>query len=69
MGDSSDNIPKVFKRLGTKTMLKLYNDKTLLEKKFRENEGSFKRYCLNRTLVDFKNIPQKYTTRFTHLNI
>ena len=69
MGDPSDNIPKVFRRLGEKTMLKLYNDKTLLEKKFRENEGSFKRYCLNRTLVDFKNIPEKYIDSFTHLKI
>ena len=64
MGDPSDNIPKVFNRLGKKTMLKLYNDKTLLEKKFSENEGSFKQYCLNRTLVDFKNIPQKYSAEF-----
>mgnify|MGYP006143252963 FL=1 len=64
MGDPSDNIPKVFRRLGEKTMLKLYNDKTLLEKKFRENEGSFKQYCLNRTLVDFKNIPEKYVVNF-----
>ena len=64
MGDPSDNIPKVFKRLGKKTMLKLYNSPKLLEKKFRENEGSFKQYCLNRTLVDFKNIPIKYLKKF-----
>lgn len=64
LGDPSDNIPKVFHRLGKKTMLKLYNDKKLLKKKFLENEGSFKQYCLNRTLVDFKNIPEKYITKF-----
>jgi len=67
MGDPSDNIPKVFKRLGKKTMLKLYNDSSLLEKKFRENEGSFKQYCLNRTLVDFKNIPPKYLIKFNKM--
>mgnify|MGYP000252814311 CR=1 FL=1 len=34
LGDTSDNIPKVIKRLGEKTALKLYNDKDLLMKKF-----------------------------------
>ncbi len=67
LGDPSDNIPKVFKRLGKKTMLKLYNQPSLLEKKFKENEGSFKQYCLNRTLVDFKNIPPKYVKRFSEI--
>lgn len=57
LGDSSDNIPKVIPRLGDKTSLKLYNDKELLLKKFRQNEGSFKQYCLNRMLVDFSYIP------------
>ena len=69
MGDPSDNIPKVFNRLGIKTTLKLYKDKNLLEKKFRENEGSFKQYCLNRTLIDFKNIPESYLTKFAEIFI
>jgi len=64
LGDPSDNIPKVFKRLGKKTMMKLYNNPELLEKKFNETEGSQVQYNLNRTLVDFKNIPAKYSVKF-----
>ena len=67
LGDPSDNIPKVFKRLGVKTMLKLYNDPALLQSKFTENPGSFRQYCLNRTLVDFQNIPQSYYSQFDEI--
>ena len=67
LGDPSDNIPKVFKRLGVKTMLKLYNDPQLLHSKFTENPGSFTQYCLNRTLVDFQNIPKPYYSKFDEI--
>jgi 5'-3' exonuclease len=71
LGDTSDNIPKVIKRLGEKTALKLYNDKDLLMKKFSDNPGSFKQYSLNRLLVDFKYIPAElvsYYNKHTTVN-
>ena len=70
LGDTSDNIPKVIKRLGEKTALKLYNDKDLLLKKFRDNPGSFKQYCLNRLLVDFRYLPielEEYYSKNTNV--
>ena len=47
-----------------KTMLKLYNDKNLLQQKFLKEEGSEERYKLNRQLVDFKYIPQQFQDKF-----
>ena len=57
LGDSSDNIPKVFSGVGEKTAVKLYNNPNLLLDKFRKNKESFNRYIINRLLVDFKYIP------------
>ena len=57
LGDSSDNIPKVFSGVGEKTAVKLYNNPNLLLDKFRKNKESFNRYITNRLLVDFKYIP------------
>ena len=59
LGDPSDNIMKIEKGLGEKTALKLYNDKNLLLKKFREDKELFKKYNLNRLLVDFNYIPNE----------
>ena len=58
LGDSSDNIPKVFSGVGEKTAVKLYNDNKLLLTKFRKEPGTFEKYIKNRTLVDFKYIPE-----------
>jgi 5'-3' exonuclease len=57
VGDKSDNIPQVFKRVGVKTALKLYDDKKLLLAKFRDDKKSFERFCFNKLLIDFKYIP------------
>jgi len=57
LGDKSDNIPKVFNRVGEKTALKIYDDKKLLLQKFRDNKGSFEQFCFNKLLIDFKYIP------------
>lgn len=65
LGDNSDNIPRVFNRCGKKTMLKLYEDKSLLEEKFKKEEGSKERYNLNRQLVDFSYIPKELQMKFS----
>ena len=57
LGDSSDNIPKVFNGVGEKTAIKLYNDYNLLVTRFRKEPDSFHKYTKNRLLVDFKYIP------------
>lgn len=67
LGDSSDNIDKVFEKVGPKTAIKLYNDRNLLLKKFEEQPDSFHRYCVNRSLVDFKYIPDIYIDLFDQL--
>ena len=57
VGDSSDNISKVFTGVAERTAVKLYNDPDMLLEKFRKNKGSFEKYVINRLLVDFKYIP------------
>ena len=64
LGDPSDNIPKVFKRMGEKTAIKLYNNPNLLEKKFNDNPETKKQYDLNRLLIDFSYIPQQLIDDF-----
>ena len=66
LGDSSDNIKKILPRLGEKTALKLYDNKKELLNKFLENPDSFKNYCLNRLLVDFKYIPYELSNYFNN---
>ena len=64
LGDGSDNIPKVFKGVGEKTAIKLYNSNKLLLEKFKQNPSSFERYALNRLLVDFAYIPKHLEDNF-----
>ena len=64
IGDSSDNIKQIIPKLGVKTALKIYDDKKLLLKKFKEHPGSLEKYCLNRILIDFKNIPDELKNYF-----
>jgi len=56
-GDKSDNISGCFKRVGPKTLEKIYNDKTLLEEMFSKNKGSKDIYNSNKILIDFTCIP------------
>lgn len=56
-GDKSDNIPACFKRVGDKTAIKMYNNPDLLEKQFNTKVGSKDQFDLNKTLIDFTNIP------------
>lgn len=63
-GDKSDAIPGVFTNCGPKTALKLYNDKTLFEKKLKAEEGAEERFNRNKQLVDFKMIPSDLRAGF-----
>ena len=63
-GDKSDNIQPCFKRVGPKTFIKLYNNNELLQGMFKSNPGSKEVYTLNKTLIDFKFIPENLQEDF-----
>ncbi len=58
MGDTSDNISRVFPKCGIKTALKYSTDSELLEKKLNEDDSYKQKYILNTKLIDFEEIPQ-----------
>ena len=59
IGDKSDNIPAIHKKLGPKTVLKYLENKDELKKKLEDPE-IFKIYNRNKILIDMDNIPDKY---------
>ena len=63
MGDSSDNITSVFAKCGPKTALKCFTDPEYFESKLKK-EDAYKKYELNRLLVDFNSIPNDLETEF-----
>lgn len=63
-GDKSDNIKGVFKRCGSKTACKYYDDRELFEKKLKEEEGAMERYLLNKKIIDFNEIPEDLVNNF-----
>jgi 5'-3' exonuclease len=66
-GDKSDNIPSVFPKCGTKTAIKYYNDKELLNKKLLESDIFKTQYELNKTIIDFNCIPQDLYEEFINV--
>lgn len=58
LGDSADNIQKVFPRVGPKKVIKLIKDKSQLKQKLLENQDSTKQFLLNKKLISFKFIPK-----------
>jgi len=64
MGDNSDNIPSVFPKCGPKTAEKCIGDPEFFKKKMSDNEEYYKRYELNKLLVDFNCIPQELQKEF-----
>ncbi len=64
LGDTSDNIPKAFNKVGEKTAMQLYQDKNKLANKFKEQPDGFKIFSRNMTLIDFHNIPQELEDNF-----
>ena len=61
MGDPSDNLPKVFKRCGIKTLQKYIEDKTLLDSALDSDKEAKQKFYLNQQLIDFNNIPNEYS--------
>jgi len=63
MGDTSDNIPSIFKKCGPKTAIKCWNDRDYFEEKL-EKEDAYEKYEKNRLIVDFSSIPTIYVDAF-----
>lgn len=63
-GDKSDNIKSVFSRCGIKTAAKYFHDRDVFEKKLNADETARSIYELNKTLIDFNNIPEELVERF-----
>jgi 5'-3' exonuclease len=59
-GDISDNIPSSFPKCGPKTALKCLQDQEFLNKKLNQNPQYIQQFELNKTLIDFNNIPDVY---------
>jgi 5'-3' exonuclease len=73
MGDTSDNIPSAFPKCGPKTAQKCIEDPEFFKKKMAGNPDYFNQYELNKTIVDFNNIPEELVNEFlqfsNYLNI
>ena len=59
LGDASDNIPKVFDKVGPKKALKLIRDKDALKAKLKESQASAKQFKLNKQLICFSEMPKE----------
>lgn len=57
MGDKSDNIPSIARKVGEKTSAKLAVDRASLEALFTRVPSSRGQYDLNRLLISFESIP------------
>ena len=64
MGDPSDTIPSVFPKCGPKTAQKCLDEPEFFKKKMADNPEYYKQYELNKTLVDFNNIPEVLVKEF-----
>ena len=60
LGDKSDNIPPIAPRIGEKTALKLAKNPELLETLLNSSSIIRNRYIVNKELIDFEYIPQKF---------
>jgi 5'-3' exonuclease len=60
LGDKSDNISAISKKIGEKTALKLVNNSALLEELVKNSDTKAK-YELNTLLIDFNSIPSEHT--------
>lgn len=63
MGDTSDNIPSIFKKCGPKTAIKCWNDRNYFEERLKK-ENAFEKYEKNRLIVDFNCIPEVHIDAF-----
>ena len=60
MGDKSDNIPCIQKKVGPKTAEKLARDDEAFATFCEKNPDAKRQYELNKTLIDFRCIPIEY---------
>jgi 5'-3' exonuclease len=67
VGDKSDNIPSIAKKIGDKTSSKLAADPESLDTLFKKNPDAEKQFQLNKLLISFDMIPQKYQTSIVNL--
>lgn len=63
-GDKSDNIRSLFKKCGPKTIEKCYSDEKFFQEKLKKEEGAKEQYILNKTLIDFQQIPYDLSQEF-----
>ena len=61
IGDVSDNIINICPKMGEKTAQKLIEMSENERDEWIDAKGCRKQYELNKTLIDFKNIPDKYS--------
>ena len=59
LGDSSDNIPSIHKKLGVKTVEKYLNDRELLQNKLKDSLIN-QQFMLNKKLIDMDLIPDNF---------
>jgi 5'-3' exonuclease len=64
LGDKSDNIPSIMKKIGPKTAEKLADSKENFAKFCQKHPEAERQYQLNRCLIDFTNIPQDLKEAF-----
>jgi 5'-3' exonuclease len=63
MGDTSDNIPSIFKKCGPKTAIKCWEDTAYFEEKLKK-ENAYEMYERNKKIVSFDYIPKNYQNDF-----
>ena len=62
IGDKSDNISPVFKRCSVREAEELYDNQDILDKKLQD-EDAYEKILINKTLIDFDEIPTEYIER------
>jgi 5'-3' exonuclease len=66
MGDKSDNINAIMKKIGPKTAEKLACNSELLEEFLSKNESAKANYEINKRLIDFEMIPIELQNAFAN---
>lgn len=63
LGDGSDNIPKVFPKVGEKRVISIIRDRARLKKMLKENQAAAYQYKLNKKLIAFSEIPKELSDK------
>ena len=65
LGDTADNIPKVFSNIGPKRVINLIRDKDKLKSMLKENQAAAYQFKLNKQLIAFSEIPEELVKKIT----